>query len=219
MKTISQSERIHWHLASILILLAVMLRYLTPVYDVNESVYLLGSKKLLDPDFLTNDWTIMQETVHLSFIFELLFAAVLWVVGDSMAATLATRLLAWGLTVYAISKLARVLGVPWYVFMPAMMLYVYSAQSLAAAEWLFGGAEQKVFAYALLILALSAALEHKNASAGVFCGSAVMVHVLVGGWGTTGVFCAYVLNAKYYQRKEALVSQLLRLCRVWPWAL
>jgi len=113
---------------------------------------------------------------------------------DFLWVALVGRVIGWGLLVYSLTRLGRGLGIGRWTFFLAVSLWLLTGQSLMAGEWIFGGVEQKVFAYGFLILALTALLEGRGLQAGLFCGLAIAFHILVGGWGAMALGLAAVLS-------------------------
>jgi hypothetical protein len=70
-----------------------------------------------------------------------------------------------------------------------------------AQEWIFRGIEQKVFSYGFLLLGLSSVFRARGFHAGLFCGSAIAFHILVGGWGAMALACAVLLSLPQVGRR------------------
>ena len=190
----------HCVLAFLPVLLLVVIKFFVPQFQDNEAGKLLSGRQILDPTFLNRDWAVAQG--HGDNVYDIVFAvllAPLWLwLRNGILVALAARLLCWGAMLGALVKLTRTLTVEWYALACGFYIWICNYQALGAGEWIFGGAEAKCLAYALLMLAVDAALVKRLPRAGVYCGLAICCHVLVGAWGFVALGGALLTRAREY---------------------
>jgi hypothetical protein len=182
------------------VLLLVMINFFVPQLQKNEAGKLVSGRQILDPTFLSRDWAVAQG--HGDNVYDIVFAvllAPLWLwLRNGILVALAARLLCWGAMLGALVKLSRTLTVEWYALACGLCIWICNYQALGAGEWIFGGAEAKCLAYALLMLAVDAALIKRMPRAGIYCGLAICCHVLVGAWGFVALGGALLARARDY---------------------
>ncbi len=150
--------------------------------DVNEAHYLTKAKHFWDPAWCQGDFYLESADAHLPFF---------WTVGvltrwiDLVPAAWVGRALAW--TAIAMSWMWLFRGyirrAGWSALAGCAVTLLWDHGHLAG-EWVVGGCEAKVFAYALVFGALASARANRWNLALVLLGSATALHVLVGGWST-----------------------------------
>lgn len=147
---------------------------------VNESHYMLKAFVAYHPGPLSQDiflgsadthWLFFQLSGALTTFFSLEVAV--WI----------TRLLGWSSLAVGWYFLHRATGLPLILapFLAACWLALLSWGQLSG-EWVVGGAEAKVFAYALTFIGWSFLFTSKPWRAWPWLGAASALHVLVGGW-------------------------------------
>ena len=186
--------------ASVAVFILVILRSFVFRLIGNESVYLLPARRLIDPTFLANDWTVGAGAGggSLSIVFSSLMTPLWLLLKDSLAVALTGRVLVWILLLYALARLGKQIEIQWYAFTFGIGIWLFSGQSLAAGEWMFGGVEQKCLAYAFLILSLASLIQSQIIRAGIFCGLSICCHVLVGGYGAIALTTALLVCRREY---------------------
>jgi hypothetical protein len=208
-------------LAAAIVFALALIRHFVPYLDANEPGKLLLARTLIDPSFLKHDWIARLGTAGLdvALLFSALVAPLWLLLKDALAVALTARLLLWCLLLYSLARFAREIEVKWHWFAFGLGLWIWSGQSMAAGEWIFGGAEQKCLAYAFLILSLTSLLRCQMLRAGIFCGIAVWFHALVGGWGAIALTAALLVRFREYGRRRlltfALATAILSLPLVW----
>jgi len=159
--------------------------------EVNESHYLTKAKHFWDPHFAARDLFIASADAHWFF-----FATIGWLthVWSLPVAAWCGRILGW---------LAMALG--WCLFMrrifPLQLAGALTAPLWIASlhwgqlsgEWIVGGCEAKVFAYALSFIGLSEIVSQRWSRAWYWFGLAAAFHVLTGGWITLAALLSYLL--------------------------
>ena len=155
------------------------------VPGVNEPQYLGKALHFVEPGFCPGDFFLDSSDPH--GVFSLLFGPVAAQFGLPAAAYAARAagliLLAAGWALLA----RRVAGSAWAGPVSAAAFLAAAAAGNLSGEWLVGGAEGKVFAYGLLLIAADRALGGRWATAAAAAGLAVSFHPVVGVW---GVLCA-----------------------------
>lgn len=163
-----------------------------PVPAVNEPHYLGKAKHLWDPAWCAGDFFLESSNPHIVF-----YAAIGWLTPwFSLPATawigraFALGLLSWGWmrlceSVSPSRRLSVTAG--------AFFVLLTSIGSFSG-EWVIGGVEAKVFAYAFLLWAGAFWRERKLIQAGAAAGMAVSFHPVVGAWGVVAGVIAMVLT-------------------------
>lgn len=151
-----------------------------PVPAVNEPHYLAKAKHFWNPQWCAGDFFLESSNPH--FVF---YAAVGWLTTflTLEAVAYAGRaagllLLAWGWHRLA-SQLVRT---RWGEAASASLFVLLGALGTFSGEWVVGGIESKVFAYALILWAGAYALERRWNRAAMLLGGAVSFHPVVGCW-------------------------------------
>ena len=151
-----------------------------PAPDVNEGYYLAKARHSFDPEWCGNDFFLNSGEAHGLFFYLL----------GPLAASVTLSSAAWvgrwaGWLVLAVGFRHAV----WPLLSSRMhRLFAGAVFSLAAryttmaGEWLIGGCEAKVFAWALVLAAWGEAVRGRWALAWLLSGAATAFHPLVGGW-------------------------------------
>jgi hypothetical protein len=182
------------------VFLVLIIKFFLPELQQNEAGKLVSVRQVFDPSFLSHDWAVARGCGD--NVFDLVSAVLiapfwLWL-RNSILVALAARLLCWGILLAALVKLSRTLTIEWYALSCSLGVWICNDQNLGAGEWIFGSAEAKCLAYALLLLAMDAALRKKLLRAGMCCGLAICCHVLVGAWGSMALGGALLLCYRDY---------------------
>lgn len=159
-----------------------------PVPDVNETVYLTKARHAGDPSWCAGDFFLETPDAHGIFYF---------LIGP-LAAWLPLELTAWigriaGWLALAVGfhhlSAATVTGEGWssgrrtWAMLAAAAIFSLALrQTNAAGEWVIGGCEAKVFAWALVFGGLGEFVRGRFAGAWCLLGGATAFHPLVGGW-------------------------------------
>lgn len=176
-----------------------------PVPDVNEPVYLTKARHAVDPTWAAGDFFLETPDAH----------GVFYRVFGPVAAALPLEQAAW------IGRVAGWLAVAvgfWHVIVPlvntslgrlaAAAFFVLALRcTTMAGEWVIGGCEAKVFAWACVLGGLGEFLRGRPASAWLAMGCGAALHPIVGGWGMIALVPAWWLT-----RSGRPLSQLSR----WP---
>jgi hypothetical protein len=168
--------------------------------ETDEELYLLGSRRVADPGLLAVDltWSRLPPT---SALFDHLVAP-LWSFLDAFAIVNLGRFLYWGLTAWALARLAKAIRLPAWSAVVGFTLWLLWEQSLAMCGSPFQGFQPKSFAYPLMFLALASAIRGEVLWAGLAAGLGTAFHVIVGGWGCLALFIAMLVNRKLFTRRQ-----------------
>jgi hypothetical protein len=180
-------------------------RFFYPDFLDNEAGKLIEARRMIEPAFLSHDWLqggSSEDILYRAFSF---LIAPLWLLlKNAILVAMAGRLLIWALLLYALLRLARTLGIQGYALAIGLAVWVVRSQHLGAGEWIFGGIEGKCVSYALLFLAMESALRKRVIAAALYCGLAIWLHVLVGGWGAMALGGALLLRHREYGWRRPL---------------
>lgn len=156
-----------------------------PPPDSNEACYLVRARHAADPDWLAGDFFLETPEAHRVFA---------WAFGP-LAASLSLSVAAWigrwlGWLAVAAGLRHALLGATdlpargrWISLMAATAIFsLASRYADASGEWVIGGCEAKVFAWAGVLAAAGEVAAGRWATAWLACGAATAVHPLVGGW-------------------------------------
>jgi hypothetical protein len=193
-----------------------------PVPGVNEPQYLGKAKHLWDPSWCPEDFFLDSSNPHLVF-----YAAVGWLTRLlSLEATAwISRAAGYALLAVGWTMLARrIAGSRWAAIPSAAVflllaslgylarfenpfLAVLSSFGSLSGEWLVGGIEGKVFAYALLFAAIALWLEGRPVAAAACLGGSASFHPIVGAWGfVCGAVAELVTRWRSPESKAAVRS-------------
>jgi hypothetical protein len=159
--------------------------------DVNEAHYLTKAKSYWQPDWCNRDLFLASADAHLVFYW--LFGWVTRIVSLPATAWIG-RLVGW--TLLAASWMWLISSMefgkrPGTALLTAAIAATLWESAHLAGEWILGGLEAKVPAYALVIFALGCALRGQHRGMVLSIAAAVALHPLVGGW--AALACAYAM--------------------------
>ncbi|GEM_PF-4752116 len=197
---ISESRR--WAAAGALMFAAVVLFYFKPYFAENETVYLISPRRLLNPDYLTKDWT-WNRGLYTHLFFDLLLSPFTLALND-YAIALIGRLTVWGFLIQAFIRLAQTLRLKWWQTVLGFIFWLCTAQSLAAGEWVFHSFEAKPVAYYFLLRGLDHMLNDRWIKTALSCGLAFSFHILVGAWGSFAILIAALITLPFNKLFEKL---------------
>ncbi len=191
-----------WLAAFVISFSVIVVKFFKPAITANEYVYLINPKKLIEPDFLVNDWTF-SNLITSHFIYDL-FVCPLFLFFEPLTIALILRIFLWILILWALIKLIKKLGFEYWEFFFGFLIWILGTQSYAADEWIFNGAESKCVAYFFLFISLYFLFKKKIVTAALFAGISICFHILVGGWGALGISIAVIFSIKEYSFKEII---------------
>jgi hypothetical protein len=152
-----------------------------PVPDVNETAYLTKARHYADPAWGNGDFFLETPDAH--GVFYLLMGPLSAAVSLEQAAWIG-RWLGWlalasGFRWATLPLLAKALP----RILAAALFALALRHTTAAGEWVIGGCESKVFAWALVLVAIGEIGRGRFAWAWLSLGAATALHAIVGGWG------------------------------------
>jgi hypothetical protein len=159
-----------------------------PAPDVNEAAYLTKARHAADPTWCAGDFYLETPDAH----------GIFYVVIGPMAARLPLETAAWigriaGWLALAIGFRHLASGTvtdpswspshrTWATLAAAAIFSLALRQNHAAGEWVIGGCEAKVFAWAFVFGGLGELFRGRFAWAWCLCGVGTAFHPIVGGW-------------------------------------
>jgi hypothetical protein len=151
-----------------------------PTPDVNEAVYLAKARHAADPSWGRGDFFLETPDAH--GVFYRLIGPIAVALPLDQAAWVA-RIIGWGaLAVGFRHAVAPLLASAWSRVVAAALFSIALRHTTAAGEWVIGGCEAKVFAWALVLGGLGEIARGRFAAAFCLEGAATAFHPLVGGW-------------------------------------
>lgn len=165
-----------------------------PVPDTNEAHYLTKARHAADPGWCADDFFLSTGDAHVVF-FTLVGPLAATRPLDDVAWI--GRLIGWLLLAIGMRQVAATVldrepgsggwrGGAWHVVAAAAFSLLVRVTP-ASGEWVIGGFESKVLAWAGLLLAAAAVAAGRFGWAFFACGAAAAVHPVVGGWGVAAV--------------------------------
>lgn len=183
-----------------------------PLPDVNEAAYLTKARHAADPNWCAGDFYLETPDAH----------GIFYLVIGPLAARLPLETLAWigrvvGWLALAVGfrhlAAATVTGAgwsrvrrTWATLAAAAIFSLALRQTTAAGEWVIGGCEAKVFAWALVFGGLGELVRGRFAMAWCLMGGATAFHPLVGGWAMVAATATAVVQRPWPARPMS-----------WPW--
>jgi hypothetical protein len=186
----------------LLLLVIVAIKFSFSGYMINEGNVLPFAKQFFEGNWLPNDW-YLNLNISYRYLFNLIFGPIVSLLGFKYGA-LISRFLIYSLLAFAFHFFFRTIQLR-FSLMLLVIYYFLNHQSLVADEWIFGGAETKCVAYALVILSLSVFILKKYAYGFVLAGAAMSFHVLVGLYAMFCIACALLLNRRTYWQDWRIV--------------
>jgi hypothetical protein len=151
-----------------------------PAPDVNEAVYLTKARHAADPAWGRGDFFLETPDAH--GVFYLLMGPLAASVPLEQAAWIG-RIAGWLLVAVGFRQATLpLLPAGWARVLAALLFSVALRHTTAAGEWVIGGCEAKVFAWAAALGGIGAVAAGRFSAACCACGVATAFHPIVGGW-------------------------------------
>ena len=160
-----------------------------PVPDLNEPVYLTKARHSVDPAWAAGDFFLETPDAH----------GVFFLVFGPLAAAFPLEQAAW--VGRAAGWLAVALGFTWAIvplvstawgrLAAAAIFSLALRHTTMAGEWVLGGCEAKVFAWAFVLGGVGEWVRGRFAAAWLLCGVATAWHPIVGGWAMVALLMAW----------------------------
>ncbi|MFM8379639.1 MAG: hypothetical protein ACKOB1_09990, partial [Planctomycetia bacterium] len=163
-----------------------------PAPDVNEAVYLTKARHAADPAWAAGDFFLETPDAH--GVFYLLFGPLAAALPLDQAAWVG-RVVGW-LAVAAgfVWAIAPVVATIWGRLAAAAIFSLALRHTTMAGEWMLGGCEAKVFAWAFVLGAVGEWARGRFATAWLLCGVATAWHPIVGGWALVALGLAWAMR-------------------------
>ena len=161
-----------------------------PVPDVNEAVYLTKARHAADPTWGRGDFFLETPDAH--GVFYLVAGPIAAVLSLEQAAWIG-RVAGWALLAIGFRHAAvPLLATPWARVVAACAFSLALRNTTAAGEWVIGGCEAKVFAWAAVLGALGEVAAGRFAAAFCLAGIGTAFHPIVGGWALVAVLVTWM---------------------------
>ena len=179
---------------------------------VNESHYLTKAKHFWNPNWCPNDLFLASSFSHWLF-----YCCLGWISKFVSLPTFAWigRFLSWLLLAYAWRRTSwKLIPLPFIPTLTAIAFVLFNDQFQMAGEWVIGGFEAKVIAYAFVILALGEMATNRWMFVWPLLGAGAAFHVLVGGWAFLVAGFAWLGTDWFFQTSGRHVSPLTRFTQL-----
>jgi len=165
-----------------------------PVPDVNEAVYLTKARHHADPAWGRGDFFLETPDAHASFY--VLFGPIAAALPLEQAAWVG-RILGWlALAAGFRHAAASTLATSWGRIAAAAIFAMALQHTTAAGEWVIGGCEAKVFAWAAVLAGLGELARGRFPSAAAWMGIATALHPIVGGWSLVAAVAVWAVGLR-----------------------
>lgn len=201
-------ERLPLRLFRVSLLFAAFMAYSVlriPVPGVNEPHYLTKSRHFWLPEWCAGDMFLESANAHQFFYQTVgwLAAAFSFEQAAWIGRALALLLLAFGWDRLLSCLTGTRSGSLW----AAWLFLLFHAFGNFSGEWLVGGVEAKVFAYAFVFWGCGCLLQGSTLKAAAFYGLAVSMHPVVGAWSVLAVSAATAVQFMLSRRKSEPANQ------------
>ena len=166
----------------------------------HEAIYLLGPRRVFDPEFLANDlsWSTLPPT---TLAYDYLFAP-LFNVWDDFGIVTVGRIVTWVLFAWGLALLARTIRLPVWTVLAGFVLWFLWGQRIANCGSPLEGLQPKSFAYPLAFMSLAFVMQGRMIRAGVAIGIATVFHIIIGGWSCMAIFFSLAINRRYFSVRD-----------------
>lgn len=159
-----------------------------PVPDVNEAVYLTKARHAADPAWAAGDFFLETPDAH--GVFYLLVGPLAVILPLEQAAWVG-RVLGWlAVAIGFRHAIVPVVATTWGRIIAAAVFSLALRHTTMAGEWVLGGCEAKVFAWAFVLGGIGEWLCGRFPTAWLLCGAAAAWHPIVGGWAIVALVLA-----------------------------
>ncbi len=207
----SSGRRVHrsggWMAAgTVLLVLLFFVAAGDPPPAINEAHYLVLAKNFWQPDWCSRDLFVTSDKPHV--LFHATFGGLTQLFSLATAAWVG-RLIAWTMLAVALQALTRAVCDRRFVSLAVAVIWIAGVEWFnLAGEWIIGGIEAKVPAYAFVVAAMAQMAVGKWPRVWPLLGIASAFHVLVGGWTVVAAMFAYAIAGR---RQSPLAKQVLPL--------
>lgn len=194
--------------AEVAALLALFFYYAgDPAPAVNEAHYLVKAKNFWDPTFCSGDLFVASGKAHTTFYWTFGFLTQFVSLG---ATAWIGRLIGWTMLAIGLRRCSGALGLPPFSSLGAAVLWLVGIEyGNLAGEWVVGGIEAKVPAYAMVLIGVSEIIVRNWSRAWIWFGGASAFHVLTGGWAVIASMIAFVVTERLFRDRDATPCRFL----------
>jgi len=192
----------------ILLIMGVFFVYAgDPPPAINEAHYWVLAKNFWQPQWCGEDLFAASDKPHV--LFHATFGALTQSFSFDTSAWIA-RLLGWGLLAAGLRAVCRAVTDRDYACVLVAVVWIAGVEWFnLAGEWVVGGIEAKVPAYALVLFAMSQMAQGRWGRVWPLLGLASAFHVLVGGWTVIAAMFAYVIAGRGVARPSQQIIPLV----------
>ena len=166
----------------------------TPPLWARRLVFLVSLRAQWDPTYLARDWFFSAPNSN-HLVFNVVFGFwTRWVSVETLY--LIGSLTSWAVIIRALFRLGFRLGVGPMGSALAIVSWLIARQSVVAHEYILGGLEAKLVAYALLLPALEAVLDKRWKRGALLVGLSFSFHPAVGMWGGLATGAAFAWDRR-----------------------
>ncbi|QEG01258.1 hypothetical protein Mal15_53340 [Stieleria maiorica] len=171
-----------------------------PPPAVNEAHYLVKAKNFWDPTFCSQDLFAASGKAHTTFYWT--FGALTQVVSLEATAWIG-RLIGWTMLAIGLVRCCRSLSLPAFSSLGVATLWLVGIEyGNLAGEWVVGGIEAKVPAYAMVLMGMAEIARHNWSRGWIWFGGASAFHVLTGGWAVVAGAIAFGVTEKWFRSPD-----------------
>lgn len=206
-------------LETVLLVLLFFIAAGDPPPAINEAHYLVLAKNFWQPEWCSGDLFVTSNKPHV--LFHATFGALTQ--GFSLAtAAWIGRLIAWTLLAIALQSLTRAVCDRRFASLVVALIWIAGVEWFnLAGEWVIGGIEAKVPAYAFVVAAMTQIAIGKWTRVWPLLGIASAFHVLVGGWTVVAAMFAYTMTGRHQsppvkQILPLLLGGAIAMLGLWP---
>lgn len=193
-------------LETVLLVLLFFVAAGDPPPAINEAHYLVLAKNFWQPDWCSGDLFVTSDKPHV--LFHATFGGLTQLFSLATAAWIG-RLIAWTMLAVALQTLTRAVCDRPFASLAVAIIWIAGVEWFnLAGEWVIGGIEAKVPAYAFVVAAMTQMATGKWSRVWPLLGIASAFHVLVGGWTVVAAMFAYAIAGRH---QSPLAKQILPL--------
>ncbi|WP_445632822.1 DUF6798 domain-containing protein [Nostoc sp. DSM 114161] len=187
-----------WLVLEIIAVLAFLClrNLLSDIMSRNDIDALPLARQYADPSWVPRDWSVNQPPVY-RVLFQTLFGSLIGSWGF-LASSLIGRFFCYALIAWGLVLIGRKLGLTLPLQLLAVAIFLIGDQGVAAGERIVGVLETKIFAYAMVMLAIAFMLRKRYRLMAFLLGLATSFHILVGGYTTLFAAVWVILKRKIY---------------------
>jgi hypothetical protein len=191
--TLATTSRVALEIIAVLLLLCFK-ELLFDIMASNDIDALPLARQFADHRWVPGDWSVNQPPIY-RVLFQTLFG---WMIASwgFLASSIIGRLLCYSLIAWGLVLIGRKLGLNLLLLMLAVAMFLSGDQGVAAGERIVGALETKIFAYAMVLLAIAFMLNKRYRLTAFLLGLGTSFHVLVGGYATLFVLGWVILRRK-----------------------